>query len=218
VAEGMLTSATRSRIAKLGETSRSQFGLGSGPTATTSGLIAATGGAAGSTLSILSPILLGSTAGPIGAAIGAGIVAVTQVLGVFGVGNGCGQSCVVASQNANDIENQMKQNLAAFQSGQIDRATALSNFDILWNAFVQMCHQVGGDQQTNCIADRQAGACKWHDSAGQCWNWDTGYRAPIQNAAAAAPTVAVSSLLKNITLPELLVLGVIGFGIAEAAS
>jgi len=170
---------------------------------------------AGGTLLTLTPLL---ALGPVGAIIGAGVVAVSTLLGTFGVGNGCGQSCVVASQNANQIEDQMKQNLAAFQSGQIDRATALSNFDILWNAFVQMCHQVGGDQQTNCIADRQAGACKWHDAAGQCWNWDTGYRAPIQNAAAAAPTVAVSSLLKNITLPELLVLGVIGFGIAEAAS
>lgn len=190
-------------------------GLGNVP-ATTSGIISATGTAAGGTLITVLPLL--GVAGPVGAAIGAGVVLVSQLLGLFGVGDGCGQSCVVASNTANEIERQMKANLAAFQAGQIDRKTALSNFDILWNGLVQTCEQIGGGAGTNCIDDRKEGACKWRDTSGQCWNWFSGYRAPIYDAAAASnsPTAALSSIIGNLTLAEWAVLGLLSFGIAEA--
>jgi len=189
---------------------------GLGAAGSTSGIISATGSAAGSTLITLSaPALL--ALGPVGVAIGAGVVLVSQVLGVLGVGNGCGQTCITASSNANQIEAAMQANLAAFLAGEVDQATALAKFDSYWNTHVQMCHQVGGDQATNCVADRQAAACKWRDASGACWNWFVGYRDPIANAAAPVTTPTLGSLLSGSTL-ELLILAALGIGLVEAAS
>jgi hypothetical protein len=123
----------------------------------------------------------------------------------------------VASKTADEIELQMKSNLAAFQAGQIDRQTALSNFALLWNALQSSCTQIGGDAGRNCIDDRKAGACKWHDSAGECWNWDTGYRAPIA-AAVEAPTVSVVSQLANLSPAYWLLGGLAVWGLVEAVN
>jgi hypothetical protein len=149
--------------------------------------------------------------GPIGLAIGAGITAITTLLASFGVGSGCGQSCIQASNDANQIEQAMKANLAAFQAGQITQAEALQNFDGLWQQLSQACGQIGGGAGSNCIADRQAGACKWKDSSGACWNWFSGYRDPIANAPAnSAPTVG------GVSITNLLLVAGAGLLIAEA--
>jgi len=193
---------------------RNQSGMG----ATTSGIIAATGTAAGSTLMTLaSPLLLGAAAGgPVGIVIGAGVVLISTILGAVGVGNGCGQTCITASNNANAIEVQMKANLAAFQAGQIDQATGLSNFSQLWTAMVSMCDQVGGSQASGCIGDRQAGACKWKDAQGNCWNWWTAYHDPIANASTAATSPSIGSLLTNLSTAELILVAAFGIGLVEA--
>jgi len=193
-----------------------QHGLG----ATVPQLIGTTGQVAGATVGTLATTILSTSAigGPVGIAIGAGIAAISTLLAVAGVGEGCGQSCITASNNANQIEQQMKDNLAAFQAGAIDQATALANYSILWNAYKQMCEQVnpGG----GCITDRQAGACKWKDASGQCWNWDIGYRAPIAARApqGTAPTASITSIVGSMSLAEWLLLGIVSWGVAEAVS
>lgn len=111
-------------------------------------------------------------------------IAVGSLVAFLGgmVGGGCGQTCVVASQNTNQIEDAMKANLAAFRAGQIDQSTALATFDSLWQQQASMCQQVGGPRAGQCVSDRQAGACTWKDATGVCWNWFSGYRDPIANS------------------------------------
>jgi hypothetical protein len=192
---------------------RTGLGLGS----TNSTLVSASGAAAGSTVSLIAQLLPASAiGGPIGIAIGGAIAAISGLLGVLGVGNGCGQSCVVASNNANSIESQMQANLAAFQAGSISQATAEANYQTLWNQFVAMCTQVQGANSA-CITDRQQGACKWKDASGNCWNWYVGYYLPIANAA-PAPTAALSSIFETFTAPEWVLIGGIVIGAAVVLS
>jgi hypothetical protein len=141
-------------------------------------------------------------AGPF-APVFATVGALMTFLGVLGVGGGCGPSCVAASNDANAVELALKANLAAFLHGQIDQATAISNFNALWLQLQEGCAQIGGSAGQACISDRQAGACKWLTSSGgwdaasctynppgaagsgsSCWNWDVGYSSPIVNAPA----------------------------------
>ncbi len=118
--------------------------------------------------------------------IGAAIVGVTAaIMGAIYLSRGCGQTCIATSEWANQAEELLKQNLAAYMSSNRSKSaqnTALSNFNVIWARLQQMC----GDPATGaagqrCISDRQAGACKWRDAGGQCWNWFTGYHDPIAN-------------------------------------
>lgn len=178
-----------------------RYGLGA-----PSAILPAAGGAAAATGGIIAAAVPSlALAGPIGAAVG-GVLA---LLGVLGVGGGCGQSCITASNDANAIEAALKANLQAFLSGNIDQATALANFNSLWRLQLQQaCAQVGGSAGENCISDRQAGACKWTTSPGgwqpqsdgsfqyvapgpagsgdACWNWDLAYRQSIADAPQSA--------------------------------
>ena len=184
----------------------------------TSGLIAATGSAAGGTFALLATPAMGISAlgGPVGMAIGTAVALVSQLLGYLGVGNGCGQGCVTASTNANAIEQQMRDNLAAFQSGQISQAAAEANYQTLWQSFAAMCAQVQGNNSA-CVTDRQQGACKWKDASGACWNWYTGYYLPI---AQAAPTSAASltSILGTLSPAEWLLIAGLGLGAYAAVT
>lgn len=166
-------------------------------------ILVGAGGAAAATGGVVTAAGLTALAGPIGAAVGA----IMGLLGVLGVGGGCGQSCIAASNDANAIETALKANLSAFLSGSIDQATALANFNALWLQLQQLCAQIGGAAGTNCISDRQQGACKWQTSPGgwqqkssgwqyvapgpsgsgsSCWNWFVGFSDPIINAPAGA--------------------------------
>lgn len=123
------------------------------------------------------------------AGIQAGIsIAQTLLIGpITHLISGCGPSCVVTSQWANQAEALLKKNLQAYLAlpsprTQSVQAAFLQNFDAIWNHLAQQCGQVSGPAGQNCIADRQEGACKWKD-AGQCWNWFVGYRDPIANDA-----------------------------------
>lgn len=144
-------------------------------------------------------------------AIGAALTGiVTKML------QGCGQTCVDASNYVNEAEPYMVQNLQNYFSGPRTRslqAQALANFDNAFNAIVQKCQQIGGLGGTNCIKDRQAGACKWKatpwvinsdgtftpagaaGSGSTCWNWVYGYRDPI----ASDPYVQADPATDSIT-------------------
>ncbi len=168
--------------------------LGSIASAATTAALSATSaasvaaGGAGTILS-LSPTL----AIPI---IGAAILGVTLAIVVL-LNSGCGQTCIVTSNWANQAADALQQNIAAYFALPAPRsveakAQALANFDNIWNYLYNQCNnpQLGG-AGVNCINDRKRGACKWHQTGnpefpgqpatGQCWNWFNSYRDPIEN-------------------------------------
>jgi hypothetical protein len=154
---------------------------------------AATAAATGSSALILG--MAPALAVPI---IGAAIAGVT-LLAITLLRSGCGQTCVVTSQWANQAEAALQENIRAYFSNSTRTRSmqnaALANFDVLWAKLSELCGQPGlGQAGVNCIADRQRGACKWHQTAdspllgypgqpqpGACWNWFSGYRDPIAN-------------------------------------
>ena len=146
-----------------------------------------------------------------GAAVTAGLLPASLAVPIVGaafagiwlgieaiINSGCGQSCVITSNWANQAEALLKQNLAAYQALPTPRAESaqaayVANFDKVWQYLVQECSSPSlGTAGKNCIADRQSGACHYHDVTGQCWNWFTGYRDPIQNDPNVVPDAAAS--------------------------
>lgn len=141
---------------------------------------------------------------------------------------GCGASCVQTSEDANQAEQLLQQNLQNYTSLPKEQRTAnvqavaLANFTTYFNALMQQCAQIGGQGGSQCIADRQAGACKWkaspwkwnsdgtftpagqNGSGSQCWNWVYGYHDPIAQDPYVSPdpvasaTNTVSSALLSI--------------------
>jgi hypothetical protein len=169
--------------------------------------------------------------GPLGGAI-AGTIAETGIL-LANLFSGCGQTCTEATEIVNQAEPLLQQNLEQYLSAPIHYASlqagALNNFNLTWNALVSACGNPAlASAGTNCIADRQNGACDYQttpggwsqDSSGNwsytypgangsgstCWNWFVGYYDPIAND----PTVVqdpvpgasiASSLLSSIGIP-----------------
>lgn len=183
---------------------------------------ASTAAATGSAATILgmSPAL----AVPI---IGAAIVGVT--LGIIAIlRSGCGQTCVITSQWANQAEPLLAQNLQEYFALPVPRTRqqqqmALNNFEVVWAKLQELCGQPGtGDAGVRCITDRQAGSCKWKQTSdssllqypgepqpGQCWNWFSGYRDPIANDPNVVDD-AVGSTVSSVVggLPAVTVAGV----------
>lgn len=122
----------------------------------------------------------------VGPIIGGIALAVTAL----GIGNGCGQTCVVASQDADKIEPLLKQNVSAAQQQaganngcltDAQKQAALQNFNDLWGALVNACSNPQlGDPGKRCVSDRQRGGK---------WDWFSYYYDPI----ASIPTCVNSS-------------------------
>jgi hypothetical protein len=174
--------------------------------AATADQIAATG--ASTTVGIL--VALGTISGPVGAAIGGIIALSAAIASLFG---GCGQTCVQASNIANQLGDTLTQNLNTYLAAPIHyqslQAAALNNFDTAWAALVQACSNPAlGSAGKACISDRQQGACKWKASPGgwkqvngqwtysgygpagsgtACWNYFVGMRDPIANDPTVVP-------------------------------
>jgi hypothetical protein len=160
-------------------------------------------GAVGSTAS---PVVTAAAAPAVATALGISASVAVPLVGVAFAGvlmgieailhSGCGQACVVTSDWANQAEPLLRQNIDTYfrlpMRTQSDQQSALRMFDAVWSGLVQRCSQPGlSTAGRNCIADRQAGACKWHATAdspwpggpkqGECWNWFNAYRDPIAN-------------------------------------
>jgi hypothetical protein len=90
----------------------------------------------------------------------------------------------------------LKDNLIGYFQGPrtvSSRLQALANFDAAWGYVVSNCNtaKMGAPGQ-RCVSDRQSGACVWkrgpgdpmeqYDGVkpGECWNWFSGYRDPIE--------------------------------------
>jgi len=144
--------------------------------------------------------VIGLSAGALSAAvpfIGPAIMGATLLIQHLIANSGCGITCIETSQWANEAEPALAKNLDGYFSlptprTQTQKALALANFDSIWGQLVSMCSDPStGDAGKRCISDRQAGACKWKQTAsntvpgspavGQCWNWFAGYRDPIAN-------------------------------------
>jgi hypothetical protein len=185
------------------------------------GLGAATGGqdiaAAGGVLMSAAPY-----SGPAAPFLAIG-GAIAEFLGAMGVGSGCGQTCVLSTQYANQAEALLQQNIAAYFAIAAPRplsaqTAALANFQTIWNDFVQQCENPAlGSQGSTAISERQAGSCAWKQPAssvppwgvppaGACWNWWAGYHDPIlsdqtyddsASAAVSNAAAAVSSAVSG---------------------
>jgi hypothetical protein len=91
--------------------------------------------------------------------------------GTWGIGGSSGSSARdIAVSISNQIEQAMKQNLAAYQSGQISRDDALNNFDQLWTKYLQYLDAAGPTEKARAVADRQRGGK---------FDWFAAYRDPI---------------------------------------
>lgn len=128
--------------------------------------------------------------------------AAAEVMGAIGIGKGCGQTCIAATDFANQAENILRQNLNTYMAQspryQSAQTAALNIFDQVWAALisVQACGNPAlGDAGKRCISDRQRGSCKYRGADGQCWNWFVGYRDPIANDSSVIPDPVSASIL-----------------------
>jgi hypothetical protein len=178
--------------------------IGAGVTGATTGLTIAAGAAA-------IPVA--------GAIIAAGAALYSLITAIIN-NSGCGQTCVISSNDANNVQAALLANLRAYTSlpvrTQSDQAQALANFDYAWGQLNQMCSNPQlGDAGKRCISDRQAGACTWKTTQGGwtqnndgscswtdfgpagsgdvCWNWFSGFRDPIANDPCVVPDSVASA-------------------------
>ncbi len=128
--------------------------------------------------------------------IGAALLGVTILAVALIKNSGCGQTCIVTSQWANQAADLLQKNLDAYFAlpaprTKAQQGVALANFDAIWAALVAQCGQESvGDAGKRCISDRQRGACTWKNN-GQCWDWWIGYRDPLSNDATVSDTTPV---------------------------
>lgn len=183
--------------------SRSSRSRGFGSTeSVTAATIAASG--ASTTASLL--VAFSVIGGPVGAAIAAIAGVGLMLVKVF---QGCGQTCVAASNYANQVESQLLQpNLAAYINSPTRTTSmqqaAINNYNTAIAALEQACGQAAlGSAGQNCIDQRvDASSCQWKASPGgwstdgcpatytgygasgsgtACVNWVVLYLDPIQN-------------------------------------
>ena len=156
-----------------------------------------------------------------GAVIGAAAAGIATVISLLFKPN---LQKIQASNDANQIETILKQNLANWlsiptnQRYASEQAAALQVFD---NGWLQYQNAVQPDlaKAPNSISDRQEGSCAYHtaqcagwdgetytpnlpnQSSGCCWNWFVGYRDPIANDPNVQPdpvSSAVSSVVGSV--------------------
>lgn len=151
-------------------------------------------------------VVAASTVPLIGAVVAAGVVLANILIKVFA---GCGQSCTLTSDEANQVEQALQQNLQAYlaipngERTKSIQAAAIANFDNTWSQLVKYCGSGSfGSAGQRCVTDREQGSCAYKTSPGgwqqqggtwtyvypgangsgsTCWSWFTGYRDPIAN-------------------------------------
>jgi len=174
---------------------------------------AATAATTATTLLSTIGVVSAATVPLIGAVVAAGTVLANLLINAF---SGCGQSCTLTSEEANQIEQALQQNLSAYlaipngERTKSIQAAALANFDNTWAQLVQYCGNPSfGSAGQRCVTDREQGSCAYKTSPGgwtkdssgnwsyhgagpngsgsTCWNWFVGYRDPIANDPAVVP-------------------------------
>ena len=173
---------------------------------------------ANSGLTVTTNILkaIGTIGGPVGS-----IIASIGQLGVLlvQVFKGCGNTCIQATQYANQVEPLLQQNLQQYISSSVRtvsmQAAAVNNYNTAIAALEQACGQANlGSAGTNCIDERvDASSCQWKASPGgwsgacpgtyqgygasgsgnACVNWVILYLDPIQNDPCVQPDSVLTS-------------------------
>lgn len=169
--------------------------------------------AASSAASILATTgVISASAVPI---IGAALAGVALGVSALIKNSGCGQTCIQASEYADEAGKYMDQNLHSYfynDDGtpnktryKSSQTLALKNFDDLWSQLVKLCSDSSlGDAGKACISDRQRGACKWKQNnsdsnipglpaIGECYNSFNGGRDPIANDPDVQPDPSTTS-------------------------
>jgi hypothetical protein len=173
-------------------------GLGATAVSTTSALVSVTGAAIGAGASIAGAATLGAIAGPIGAIAGA-------LVGIFSqMFQGCGSTCTLASNEANQVENLLQQNLSAYEASghtQSEQAAAIANAQYAFTQLNQFCSnpQLGAAGQ-RCISERlvQGGTAPWCPNPGHTGcDWITTYLLPIQNDPNVVPDTPTSPVVSS---------------------
>lgn len=153
----------------------------------------------------LTPLVGPTLAIPIaGAAVAAVLLGLQLILN-----SGCGQTCIVTSNWANDAETKLRQLAKAYFAIKAPRPqsvqqAAMQGFQDVWNYLYTQCSnpQLGTAGQ-NCTGDRKDGACKWKQTAllgipgepaiGECFNWWAEYYWPIANDPDVVPDSQLQS-------------------------
>lgn len=157
---------------------RTLSGLGQASKAPLVGSIIQTGGA--TTASIL--MAAGIVGGPIGAAIAGFAAAAGLIISQF---RGCGETCVIATEIANTVEQALRQIKDEYLAGprtHSTQAAALAIFDATWDKLVEACGNPQlGDAGRRCISERErGGSAPWCPTGAGC-DWFILYRDPIAN-------------------------------------
>jgi hypothetical protein len=157
--------------------------------------------------------------------------AAAELLAAFGIGSGCGQTCILSTAYANKAEGVFRQNIDTYFSQPVRfysaQQAALGVFNAIWNDLVQQCSNAQlGDAGKRCISDRESGSCKWKATAdspwpggpkmGTCWNWWNAYRDPIANDAGVVPDPVPTSTSDSVLASASGSLSQIGDSISSA--
>ena len=198
----------------------SRCGLGSAG----SNIGTSVGGTIMSTAPLIAAIpIAGLPAAAVVAAVGALVALGSVIAGALHIGEGCGATCVQATNVVNSAEPTFRMNLEAYETGVIDQPTAQNNFSQMWTAIQQSCGAIPGVAGQDCVSDRQSGACKWKQTGqpiyqgqpnlGECWNWWNAYHDPLTYDALvpynAGSTNSSSSVVSDLTSNPLLIGGVL---------
>jgi hypothetical protein len=165
----------------------------------TIGSLAASGAA--TTAALL--VQFGAVTGPVGAIIGAaaaGLITVGELIAKQF--QGCGQTCVVASQDADQVASFLTENLNNYFSVPAPRpkslqAAALNNVDTAFAALQKACSDPAlGDAGRRCISERlvRGGTAPWCPNSGHTGcDWFVLFRDPIANDTGVGPDPASAS-------------------------
>lgn len=97
-----------------------------------------------------------------------------QLFALFSqVFSGCGQTCTLTSQEANQVQTALQQNLAAWNASQkteSEQTAALANFDYAWSQLQKVCGSPSmGNAGVRCLSERQRGGVShWCCTAPAC--------------------------------------------------
>jgi hypothetical protein len=211
------------------------MGMGQAPSGMQDAINTATAGAS-VTVGILSALTAAAAGSSLVPGIGTAIAgAIALSVAIYKMVQGCGQTCIEASDLANQAEALLLQNLQNYMNAPVHyaslQAAALNNFATVWASLQQACGNPNlSTAGMNCLKDRQAGACHYTTSPGgwqgstyvypgaqgsgsACWNWYVGYHDPIANDPTVQPDPVTSNGSSSTTssassmLPLLLGLG-----------
>ena len=150
------------------------------------------------------------------------VIAAAAIAKALNVGEGCGPTCIQATNIVNQAEPIFRQNVAEYESGGIDQATAVSNWTQMWSAIQQACGGIPGAAGSKCVSDRAVGSCKYKQTAapkypgepqlGECWNWDAAYHQPLLQPALVAfsgggVNGSLNSVVSSLTSNPMLLIG-----------